>query len=59
MAAIHSARNGRSDSSELPFTTKAGTARKSSAAHNGRGENRRASDHMAAAAISENNMYAA
>ena len=59
MAAIQNARNGRSDSSELPFTTKAGTAMNSSAAHSGCGEKRRARDHMAQAAISENTMYAA
>ena len=59
MAAIQNARNGRSASSELPFTTNAGTARNSSVAHSGCGENRRASDHMAHAAISENTMYAA
>ncbi len=58
-AAIQNARNGRSDSSELPLTTKAGTARNSSVAHSGWGEKRLASDHMASAAITENSMYAA
>src|ERR1035441_1639224 len=58
IAAIQNARKGRSVSSELPFTTNAGTARNSSAAHNGCGEKRRASRHMAHAAISENRMYA-
>ena len=48
MAAIQKARNGRSVSSELPFTTKAGTATNSSAAQSGCGEKRRARDHMAA-----------
>ena len=37
MAAIQNARNGRSDSNELPFTTNAGTARNSSVAHTGCG----------------------
>ena len=37
-----------------PFTTNAGTARNSSAAQTGCGEKRRASDHMAHTAISEN-----
>src|SRR5450755_3440022 len=58
-AAIQKARNGRSDSSELPLTTKAGTARNNRVAHTGCGEKRRASDHMANAATSENSMYAA
>ena len=52
-AVIHSARKGTSVSSELPFTTNAGTARKSSVAHSGRAEKRCASRHMAAAAASE------
>src|SRR5947208_2696148 len=56
---IQSARNGRSVSNELPFTTNVGTAMNSSVAHNGRGEKRRASDHMAPAAISDHTMYAA
>jgi hypothetical protein len=35
IAAIQKARNGRSASKELPFTTNAGTARNRRAAHNG------------------------
>jgi len=46
-------------SSEFPFTTKAGTATNNSAAQSGCGEKRRARDHMAQAAISENSVYAA
>src|SRR5947209_14952337 len=59
MAAIQNARNGTSASKELPLTTKAGTARKRRTAQRGFGENRRASDHMAAAAMREKTMYAA
>ncbi len=59
MDAIQKARKGRSASSEPPLTTKAGTAIKSSVAHTGRSEKRRASDHMAHTAIIENMMYAA
>ena len=58
MDAIQNARNGRSASNELPLMTNAGVAMNSRAAHSGCGENRRASDHIAAAAISENTMYA-
>ena len=56
IAAIQNARNGISDSSELPLTTNAGVARNNSAAHSACGENRLASDHIASAAISENEM---
>ena len=59
IAAIHNARKGRSASSELPFTTNAGVATNSSAAHSGRGENRRARLHMAHAATIEKTIYAA
>ena len=52
--AIQKARKGRSASSEAPLTTNAGTAIKSSVAHNGRSEKRQASDHMAHTAIIEN-----
>ncbi len=54
MALIQNARNGRSDSKEFPFTTNAGTAQKSRVAASGLFEKRRASDHMAIAAITEN-----
>ena len=53
---IHSARNGRSVSKELPLMTNAGTAMNRSVAHNGWGENRRASDHIAQTAISDHTM---
>src|SRR5664280_1561703 len=53
-AAIQKARKGRSVSSELPFTTKAGTAMNNSAAQSGCGEKRRARDHMDQAATREN-----
>src|SRR5580698_7160975 len=59
MAAIQNAANGTSVSNDEPFTTNVGTARKSSVAHSGSTENRRASDHMDAAAIKENVRYAA
>src|SRR6202012_1765353 len=56
---IQKARNGRSASSDPPFTTNGGTARKSSVAHSGRSENRRARDHIAQTASIENAIYAA
>jgi hypothetical protein len=59
MAAIQNAANGTSVSNDVPFTTNVGTARKSSVAHSGSAENRRASDHMEAAAINEKARYAA
>src|ERR1039458_5220829 len=56
--AIQKVRNGRSDSSELPLTTNAGTATNSSVAHSGCGEKRFASDHIASAATTKNRMEA-
>src|ERR1700760_1042080 len=58
IAAIQNAANGTSVSSEVPFTTNAGTARKSNVAASGWAQNRFASDHMDAAASSENATYA-
>src|SRR5580698_58531 len=57
-AVIQNARKGRSDSNEFPFTTKAGTAQNNSVAASGCFAKRRASDHMANAAIRENTVYA-
>src|SRR3954462_2992719 len=59
IADIHSARNGRSVSKELPLTTNVGTAVKSSVAQSGCGEKRRASDHIAQTAITDQTRYAA
>ena len=59
VASSQNARNGISDSKELPFTTNAGVTRKSSVASSGCGLNRRASDHALNAAISEKTIYAA
>jgi hypothetical protein len=54
--AIQNARNGRSDSSELPLITNAGAAMNSSAAAKGCSEKRRATNHILMAATSENVM---
>jgi hypothetical protein len=51
---IQKARNGRSDSNEFPFTTKAGTETNNNVAPSGQSENRRAKTHMPQTATTEN-----